>query len=163
MQALPAIHRLNSKNWKQFRTIRLQALEDSPDAFGSTLEKERQYSDDIWINRLSRTDVATFVATAEEGSDVGLVTAAPYDQFLGLYSMWVSPQARKSGVGGALVDELIQWATQQNHTRILLDVADQNTAAIAFYDSRGFKPTGVVGTLPSPREHITEHQRELLL
>jgi len=47
--------------------------------------------------------------------------------------------------------------------RLLLDVGDYNTSAIALYRSRGFEPTGKVRTLPSPREHVREHQFELII
>ena len=80
-----------------------------------------------------------------------------------LISMWVAPETRRNGVGSALVDRGVEWARTNGMRRLLLDVADGNTAAVALYDRKGFKPNGETGALPAPRQHITEHQRELRL
>ena len=158
-----SVHRLGREEWQRCKAIRLQALEDSPDAFGSLLEEEILFADSEWQERLRRPNVATFVATiGEDGDDVGLVTGAPYDGTTGLFSMWVAPEARGRGVGGALIDAVVEWARSNGSSEILLDVEDDNESAIALYRSKGFERTGVVGTLPSPREHITEHQRRLV-
>ena len=77
--------------------------------------------------------------------------------------MWVAPEARRKGVGGALVDAVIEWARSAGVKRLLLDVADNNAPAIALYIQKGFQPNGEVSTFPPPREHIREHQRELRL
>jgi ribosomal protein S18 acetylase RimI-like enzyme len=77
--------------------------------------------------------------------------------------MWVAPEVRQTGIGRALVDLAILWAREDGATRLVLDVADLNDAAIGLYESKGFKRTGEVGSLPSPREHVREHRRELAL
>jgi ribosomal protein S18 acetylase RimI-like enzyme len=77
--------------------------------------------------------------------------------------MWVAPEARRTGVGEALVDAVIEWAGSNGVKRLRLDVADNNAAAIALYIREGFQPNGKVSALPPPREHIREHQRELRL
>jgi ribosomal protein S18 acetylase RimI-like enzyme len=77
--------------------------------------------------------------------------------------MWVAPEARGQGVGNALVDVVIEHARLSGATRLLLDVADDNRQAIALYARKGFVPNGTTGSLPAPRYHIREHQRELRL
>jgi ribosomal protein S18 acetylase RimI-like enzyme len=72
-------------------------------------------------------------------------------------------QGRQSRVGGVLVDPVIEWARSNGVNRLLLDVADNNAPAIALYMRKGFERNGEVSTLPPPREHISEHQRELKL
>jgi hypothetical protein len=46
---------------------------------------------------------------------------------------------------------------------MLLEVANENGAAIGLYARTGFAPNGATGSLPPPRDHILEHQRELTL
>jgi len=101
-----------------------------------------------------------------DGSDVGMVRGAPDDddaQAAWLISMWVAPDARRSGIGGRLIDAVVAWARELGATRVFLDVADRNAPAIALYQSKGFRPTGQSNAMPPPREHIVEHQLELRL
>ena len=157
------ICQLHPTDWKRFREIRLCALADTPDAFGSTLEVEEHHPDSEWIYRLERHDAATFVAVDEYGLDCGLAVAAPYDDEAGLYAMWVAPSARQSGVGAMLVSSVIEWSRSRGFSTLLLDVGNANEPAIALYSSMGFQPTGKAGSLPEPRQHILEHQLGLSL
>ena len=157
------VHQLRPADWKRFRDVRLIALADAPNAFGSTLEAEEKLSDDEWIKRLERPDTATFVAVEEDASDAGLIVAAPYDDQAGLYAMWVASSARRRGVGAMLVNSVIEWSRSRGFNNLLLDVSDTNEAAIALYSRMGFQSTGKTGTLPEPRQYVLEHQRALSL
>lgn len=157
------VRQLRKGDWQRARKIRLRALADTPDSFGAILATEENFSDQVWQDRLKSEVAVTFVASSNTGDDIGLITTAPYDDQAGLYSMWVAPEARKQGVAGLLVDAVIESVTARGFQKLLLDVGDDNQAAIAFYASKGFTPTGVTGTLPPPREHIHEHQQELRL
>jgi GNAT superfamily N-acetyltransferase len=55
--------------------------------------------------------------------------------------MYVEPSHRGVGVGRALLDRLIELATQAGHERILLDSPDFMTAAHGLYRSAGFEDT----------------------
>lgn len=167
------IERLTSSDVARLRALRLRALETSPEAFGTTAAEAHAWTDDAWRTQLER--LATFVAVLD-GEDVGLVRSegddGPPDDASSegarpdaawLISMWVAPQARRHGVGGALVDAVIAWARAEGHGRVLLDVTDDNVPAIALYARKGFEPTGRTNTLPPPRDHVTEHERELRL
>ena len=156
---------LMEQDWHRAKEIRLRALGDTPDAFGSTLADEECFTEADWRRRLIPDDRVTFVAV-KNGQDVGLVVCAPFDGLrdtAGLFSMWTAPEARRHGVGSALIRAVIAWAQVRGHQRLALDVADGNSAAIAVYAKMGFEPTGETGTLPPPRTHITEHRRILVL
>ncbi len=157
------LEQLKAEEGPRLRAIRLRALLDAPDAFGSTFEETVARPAESWSKQL--LDLPTFVAV-RDGLDVGVVRCARDDariETAWLISMWVAPEVRRGGVGGALVDAIIKWARSSGVNRLLLDVADNNAPAIALYTRKGFAPTGVVSTLPLPREHIREHQRELRL
>lgn len=157
------VQQLRKNDWQRGREIRLRSLADMPDAFGATLDVEEMFPEEKWIERVARQDAATFVALTQDNQDAGLVTMAPYNDEIGLFGMWIDPRYRKKGIGSMLVDAGVRWAGSCGFNRIFLDVGDHNHAAIALYQSRGFLPTGETGTLPSPREHILEHQRVLKL
>jgi ribosomal protein S18 acetylase RimI-like enzyme len=63
-----------------------------------------------------------------------------------LEDLYVDDGARGNGLGRALVDAVFQSAKARGCRRIELDVNEQNTAALAFYESLGFttepKPPG---------------------
>jgi len=155
------IHRLTVDDGPRLRTIRLRALRDAPDAFGTTFEESVVWPEASWTSQLAK--LATFVAS-RDGADIGMVRGAAHADIADaamLLSMWVAPEARGQGVGDALVGAVVAWARGQGFRTLLLDVADTNAPAIAFYARLGFVPNGVVSTLPPPRQLIGEHQRAL--
>ena len=159
------LRRVEPGEWERVRSIRLRALADSPDAFGTTLAEDTARPLREWRARLESPGSATFIATAD-GRDAGIAFGRSYDEVegaAGLFGMWVAPEARRTGVAGALVAAVVSWARTEGYARLLLDVADTNLPAVRFYESRGFAPTGTTGTLPPPREHVLEHQRALRL
>jgi ribosomal protein S18 acetylase RimI-like enzyme len=148
---------------ERLRAIRLRSLQDAPDTFGTTFEDAAAWSLESWNRQLEQ--FATFVATAD-GSDVGLVRGALHDRFHDagyLISMWVSPDARRQGVGSALVDAVVRWARNRGLSRLYLDVTELNTAAISLYTRTGFVRTGDVGALPPPREDVQQIQMVMRL
>ncbi len=149
--------------------IRLRALAEAPDAFGTTLAEDKARPPTLWQARLENPQSAYFLAVLD-GEDVGLVRGAPWadrpdddPEEAGLFSMWVAPAVRGAGVAGTLIDRVVAWAREAGFKRMLLGVGDTNLPAIGLYARKGFVPTGEVSTLPAPREHITEHERALRL
>jgi GNAT superfamily N-acetyltransferase len=156
----PAIHHAGPDDWERVRAIRLRALADAPDAFWVRLEDETQRTPEQWRERLASPSSATFLATGD-GETVGLVvthpsTAAEGDA--GLAAMWVAPEARGTGVADALISAGVGWARDRGYRRVRLWINDANAVAERLYERHGFVPTGVAGTFPPPREHITEHE-----
>jgi ribosomal protein S18 acetylase RimI-like enzyme len=152
--------------WREVRDLRLGALRDSPDSFGSISSEEDGRPEGFWRARLHDDDHTTFVAmlvTDGPPRPAGIAVLGPSSDggpgVLGLYSVWVAPEARGHGVGDALLRAAIGWATGARARRIVLDVGDHNQAAAALYERWGFAPTGRTTTLPPPREHVTEHER----
>ncbi len=157
------IQRLAAHEAPRLRAIRLRALAESPDAFATTCDEAAALPPDSWAAQLQ--SMATFAAVVD-GEDVGLVRGVRDDartDTAWLISMWVAPEVRGQGVGEALVDAVVEWARAGGARRVLLDVGDHNRPAIALYSRMGFEPNGRTGSLPAPRSHIREHQRELRL
>jgi len=156
---------MTAADWRRVRAIRLRALESDPDAFATTLAEERARPEASWRERLENPAARTFVAS-DGGADLGLVTGGPWSGrpgVAGLFAMWVAPEARGRGLGDALVGAVIDWAREADFAHLALEVADENGPAIALYARHGFEPTGRSGSLPPPREHVTEHERVLEL
>ena len=160
------IIRTQSGDWKRVRAVRLRALADAPDAFASTLAEERRLTDEAWRARAENDQSVQFLAVAPENADLGIAAGAPYvgeEKTAGLFGMWVAPDARRLGIGAALVEAVVAWAENEDYRRVVLDVGSANEAALALYRTCGFAPNGKTGRLPASRVHIAEHQMERIL
>jgi GNAT superfamily N-acetyltransferase len=124
------------------RDARLRALTDAPDAFGSTIERERGRTDEDWRRWLSPG--ATFIAYDGDEA-VGLVAGAadPEDAtIVHLMAMWVAPSHRASGAADALIAALMSWAADEHAREVRLQVVDTNARARRCYERNGFRANG---------------------
>lgn len=122
-------------DWVDWRRLRLRSLTENPEAFASsvTMWTGDRDTEANWRSRLSSPG-ACFLAY-DGAAPVGMVGAQPDDAGVELISMWVAPEARRRGLGGQLIDAVIDWAGR----RVLhLRVIDGNAAALTTYESRGF-------------------------
>jgi GNAT superfamily N-acetyltransferase len=120
-------------------------------AFGSTLAREEKFPEHVWHERAeggaSGTDRVTFVAERDR-QWIGIATGLardpdePNDLRPVLSGMFVAPEGRRCGVGNALVDAVIGWATERRAIGLCLWVTANNNPAIALYDKCGFRRTG---------------------
>lgn len=58
----------------------------------------------------------------------------------------VAPEARGTGIGTLLLDEIAAIAAESGHDRVRLDVIDVNPRARALYERRGFAATATTRT-----------------
>ncbi len=132
--------------WEVWRDLRLRALADSPDAFGTTLADVEHRDDAVWRDRVApdptRTVVFAWRGTAPVGTIVVRRTAGDEAH---VYAMWVAPEARRTGAGRALVGEAKRWARFRGARRLVLEVT--GSEAEAFYATVGFVPTGATSPL----------------
>lgn len=130
-----------------YRGLRLEALQDSPDAFATTYEDEIKKSLEDYRDRLSRKDFCTFGAF-DDGQLVGVVSlireqARKLRHRSSIVAMYVTPEGRRKRVGKNLMQSAIQYAKQiEGIEQIYLSVVTTNTAAIKLYHSLGFEIFG---------------------
>jgi ribosomal protein S18 acetylase RimI-like enzyme len=139
------IRRVRPEEWEAHRDIRLRALQSDPDAFGVTLEEALAEDDAAWQRRTERPDGMAFVAATDDGLFVGMANGGPapdHPEFAAVYGMWVAPEARGQGIGGALLDAVEGWAREAGYDRIGLGVTTTNEPAIALYASHGYTKLG---------------------
>jgi len=85
-------------------------------------------------------DGRTLVAEDGDGQVVGMASYSLDDDALVLWKLYVLPDRHGSGVGGALMDAVLEAACGPG--RVRLAHLDGNSNAGAFYASRGFRVTG---------------------
>lgn len=137
------IDSLDEDDWERLRRVRVAALSDAPEAFGTRAEDVVDLPEAAWREQLRR--LATFVAVVD-GADAGMVrTVRHAEDPTGVYliSMWVNPAWRRRGVGAALIDAAAEWTRAAGRARLFLDVRTDNENARALYVAKGFTPTGV--------------------
>ena len=125
------------------RSVRLRALTDSPDAFGSTYAHELARSDDDWRRWIEPNP--TFFLDAAPGEAAGIVAGVRDEQdpsIAMLMAMWVAPPSRRSGGSDLLVEAVIQWAAETESRSLYLWVTDGNEPARQLYARHGFVLTG---------------------
>ena len=131
--------------------MRLRALQDNPEAFGSTYEETLQRGKESYRQRLRQPSTETFyIGAFEEESLVGIVgfyrenwgTKGQHKGYI--ISMYVAPEQRGRGTGKALVAEAIAQArTVPGIEQLLLAVVTTNTVARQLYLSLGFEVYGL--------------------
>ena len=134
-------------DWQNYRDLRLQALQDSPDAFVTTYADARKYPDSLWQSRLENiSGEFDFPLVAELNSH-------PVGQAWGriepshrseahLFQMWVAPEHRGLGISRKLLNAIVNWAASQNASSVLLAVTIGDTPAGQLYRSAGFEAFG---------------------
>ncbi|TRY17313.1 GNAT family N-acetyltransferase [Tessaracoccus rhinocerotis] len=139
--------------WWRLRDIRLAALTDSPDMFGSTLVREQAFTEGEWRRRAQRP--SSFLAS-RSGQDIGVAGVHEFGGTWTVVGMWIAPRARGTGVVEALMEACEAVARGSGANEIVLGVMEDNAAGRNAYRRLGFEPTG-------RRDRLHGGRRELCL
>lgn len=145
------VARVTPDDWSRYRAIRLAALGEPPDMFGSTLVREAALDEDEWRKRAGHP--ATFIAS-RAGKDVGLAGVHDFDSQWQVVSMWITPAARGTGVVDAFMEACEQACLDACVSHLTLGVMEDNPAGRKAYERLGFTFTG-------QRHHIRDGRDEL--
>jgi GNAT superfamily N-acetyltransferase len=131
------VRRSNESDHIVLRSIRLEALRDSPAAYGSTYKDCELWTPERWKEMASGNCYLGEI----DGEVVGMATGGFNTEFpntFWLFGMFVSPKARGSGVGIDLVGAVEEWAKRQGGDELYLHVMETMQRARAFYTKIGF-------------------------
>jgi ribosomal protein S18 acetylase RimI-like enzyme len=144
---MPDLRAAGPDDWPAWRRLRLTALEESPDAFGSRLADWLSAGEERWRDRLASVP---FNVMAFDGEDpVGMASGtAVAGSAVELISMYVRVDLRGAGVADQLVNAVAEWARQQGADAVLLSVRTTNDRARSFYRRLGFVDVGAADTEP---------------
>ena len=137
------VRALTEDEWETYRTLRLEALQESPDAFVADHATEAAEPEDFWRARMGRSD--RLVAEAD-GEQVGVVSIGSAGETKSetagqLFGLWVRPDWRGRSVAASLVRESARIAEGKGLGQLYYWVGADNGRAVAFASSFGFRPT----------------------
>lgn len=147
------IRELTEADAATYWALRLRALREDPEAFGSTYEESKDRPLAAVAARLRETAAAgdCMLGAFLDGALVGIVACVRESgrknrHLAKIFQMYVAAEARGQGVGRALMDAAIGRARAREGLEMLtLDVVTTNAAARALYLSLGFT---IFGTAP---------------
>jgi GNAT superfamily N-acetyltransferase len=113
--------------WRLWRSLRLRAVEESPDSFRGTLAEESAEADEWWSDLV--------LVTAEHPRGLLLVAEGGLDPIGMLFGRL------DADVGAALLEAALEWAREAGAQRSELWVTVGNEAAERLYAAAGYTPT----------------------
>ncbi|KAF9262980.1 hypothetical protein L218DRAFT_959809 [Marasmius fiardii PR-910] len=159
---------------QKYRAFRLLSLKTDPSAFSSTYERESEFTDKQWFDRLNLKTKVTIVAAFEGEDDEewgGMITVLS-PEFVDLtdyipsklretrgvesvyviVGMWVHPEHRRQGVGGRLIEQAFHWVrdrdgdSDKETETLLLEVERSNEDAARLYRRMRFEEVARAGS-----------------
>lgn len=141
--------------WREAKQLRLEALQNNPEAFLSSYEDEVLFADEVWQERVKAAfererALALYaeVGASSKTSLVGMAGGGWPDKrkarhVAEIYAVYVSPDHRGKGIGAALVQRLLdELKALAQIDKVKLSVTAANEAAVALYRRLGFEITG---------------------
>jgi ribosomal protein S18 acetylase RimI-like enzyme len=135
------VRTLDENDWELFRTVRLTALQESPEAFVGTYAEEEKLDEDFWKLRLRRSERLLAEAGGKAVGTASVGQVEDDENAAQLFGLWVDPAARGTGVATALVRAGAGVAARQGRSQLLYWVGTENGRAVAFASGFGFRPT----------------------
>jgi ribosomal protein S18 acetylase RimI-like enzyme len=142
------IKKLIKHDAEHYRNIRLEALSNNPDSFGTMYDEEVIRTTDNFRERIP-VDNNNFILGSYMDENLTGIVAFHQESRIKLRhkayirSMYVQPEYRKKGIGKLLLNELIKRAKAIQEIEILLlDVITNNLPAKQLYLSFGFQIFG---------------------
>ncbi len=141
------IRRLYSSDAKGYQELRLKALKNHPEAYGSSYEEESEFSIEVFEQRLSNPDHLTWGAYVDErlAGVVTLITSTRKKTMHNgtIVAMYVDDLYRRHGIGSYLLKHAIIEAKSKSILNLYLTVTTTNLVAKKLYSSFGFVTYGI--------------------
>lgn len=159
---------LPENRWREYKQLRLRALQENPEAFANSFEKESAYPDDRWQIRVkealeSKTDWMFFAQRNEQL--IGLAASFLENDGSGIatiVSVFVDVEERGKGISKKIVSKLLKELKKNPQVKkIRLSVNCQQEAAIHLYESFEFQRTGEDSRLMGDKKFHKELLMEL--
>ena len=144
------LHVVRPEDWRGHRDLRLEMLQDAPDAFWTHYADVADFDEAAWRSRIAgQHHIQARIGDDVVGSVGVFEDPAEPDDTLTLVAMYVTARARGRGVGDRLVRAVLDEARTRGRHQVVLEVTGGNDPAIGLYERMGFRFTGEQN--PHPR------------
>lgn len=132
---------LNSNEWFKYKDIRLKAVQNCSEAFGTTYAEELKETKEDWIDRLKHNMLFAIKNENAIGMIGAVVSNSEKKKHRALLiSFYIDDDERKNGIGTKLLKELINLIKSKYNFLMFLDlyVTTTQKEAIELYKKFGF-------------------------
>lgn len=138
---------LDAQDASAYRTLRLRALAEYPQAFTSSFEEDRERPLEWYEQRLAGRG-QSFWGVLHDGRLCGMVglereSKAKSRHKAKVVGMYVGQEYAGQGLGRRLMEQLIAAARAEGLELLVLTVTQGNTRACKLYERCGFRTFGV--------------------
>lgn len=138
-------HELSPDEWSRLREIRLASLLESPEAFGSSYEREIAFTEREWRELFN---LNSYLVASIDGKDIAMIflerLRGDFGATCWVGGCWSNPQYRGIGALRSMFDYVDSVKDQRGWQIQGLGVFIVNKSAIAAYERLGFKAMGEV-------------------
>ena len=136
-----------------FKTLRLEALREHPEAFGSDYEENSRHPESFWIERVTKSidDPVNCIVLADAGDELAGMMGVYRSHGVknshagNIWGVYVRPKYRGKKLTDRMIEQAMQWCRSKQLRIVRLAVNVNNAAAIRCYLRCGFM---VYGTSP---------------
>ncbi len=138
-------HELSQDEWSRLREIRLASLLESPEAFGSSYEREIAFTEREWRELFN---LNSYLVASIDGKDIAMMflerLRGDFGATCWVGGCWSNPQYRGIGALRSMFDYVDSVKDQRGWQIQGLGVFIVNESAITAYEKLGFKAMGEV-------------------
>jgi len=144
------IVKLSAEDWEEYKTLRLRALKEDPQAFGTTYQKNIAYPKAEWQRRLAsvaKGETNWLLFARENNKLVGMIGAFIEEDVEGtatIFGVYVPKEERGRGISIKLMEEILKELSKKSiFKKVKLMVSKNQLPAIGLYKKFGFKQVGI--------------------
>lgn len=140
------IRQLGPDDLAIFKAIRIESLQQEPEAFAGTIGDWQALDDAEWTRRMTDNPVFVGFRHSQPVGIVGLLReAGEKKKHRALVIMvYITATERGSGLAQALLDRSIEFARELGILQLELGVNAANPRAVRFYERNGFERVGMI-------------------
>jgi len=149
MSAPYTIRQFQSTDWREYKAIRLEALQAEPAAFASSYAEQVLFADEHWQNRLGDANCAYF--GLYYGDDLigisGIMCDVHHEHEAELIASYITKEHRGKNLAHLFYQARIEWAKNKGIKRLIISHRDSNITSRQANQRAGFQYTHRVSRL----------------